>query len=154
VIWTWPGAKDASGNFLSYTVNFYTPSGQKLGAYTMSPTTYNGSAVLNVTLTSSDQYFGGRRLKVMDQLGSAGVYPNAPSYFPWGEARGSNPQDTWNYATYWQDSVSGLDYANNRYYFNITGSFITPDPSISSQDPWVERRHPLASGPLQFSTRF
>ena len=47
----------------------------------------------------------------MDQLGSAG------NYFPWGEDKGgTSPQDTWNFATYWRDSVSALDYANDRYY--------------------------------------
>ena len=59
----------------------------------------------------------------MDQLGSAGTY------YPWGEAKGStNPQDAWSYATYWRDSVSGLDYANQRYYSNTYGRFMTPDP--------------------------
>ncbi len=71
----------------------------------------------------------------MDQLGSS-VW-NSPSssgtFFPWGEAKGGyNPQDTWNFATYWQDSASGLDYANNRYYANAYGRFMTPDPSRNS----------------------
>ena len=59
----------------------------------------------------------------MDQLASSG------SYYPWGEAKGTtNPQDTWSYAMYWRDSVTGLDYANNRYYNNAYGRFMTPDP--------------------------
>ena len=79
---------------------------------------------------SSDQYFGGRRLAIMDQLGS--VVENAGSqvqgYYPWGEPKGTvNPQDTWNFATYWADSFTGLDYANNRYYSNAYGRFMTPD---------------------------
>ena len=75
------------------------------------------------SLTTSDQYFGGRRLASMDQFGSVGTY------YPWGEAKGTtNPQDTWSYATYWRDSVSALDYANNRYYSNAYGRFMTPDP--------------------------
>ena len=76
-----------------------------------------------MSLASSDQYFGSRRLAVLDQLGSAGTY------YPWGEAKGNtNPQDTWSYATYWRDSLTGLDYANNRYYSNQYGRFMTPDP--------------------------
>jgi RHS repeat-associated protein len=67
----------------------------------------------------------------MDQLGS--VENIHQSYFPWGEPKGtSNPQDTWNFATYWADSATGLDYASNRYYSNIGGRFMTPDPSSSS----------------------
>jgi RHS repeat-associated protein len=63
----------------------------------------------------------------MDQLGS--VVNSSQAYFPWGETKGtSNPQDTWNFATYWQDSNTGLDYANNRYYSNQYGRFMTPDP--------------------------
>jgi hypothetical protein len=50
---------------------------------------------IQVTLQASDQYFGGRRLATMDQLGSVGTY------FPWGEAKGgTNPQDTWSFAMY------------------------------------------------------
>jgi RHS repeat-associated protein len=138
-IWSWPGTTDSLNNTTSYTVNMYSPGGQKLGAYLFVPTTttQNGLIVpmIQVTLSSSDQYFGGRRLAVMDQLGSAGTY------FPWGETKGtSNPQDTWNFATYWQDSASGLDYANNRYYANAYGRFMTPDPyksaSASSPQSW------------------
>ena len=81
---------------------------------------------MQVALTSSDVYFGARRLAPMDQLGSA--YNSNQSYFPWGEPKGtSNPQDTWNFATYWADSATGLEYANNRYYSNAYGRFMTPD---------------------------
>ena len=74
----------------------------------------------------------------MDQLGSAGTY------YPWGEAKGStNPQDAWSYATYWRDSVTGLDYANQRYYSNTYGRFMTPDPYTGngggSGDPAIRR---------------
>jgi RHS repeat-associated protein len=58
-----------------------------------------------------------------------------PSYFPWGEPRGTNPQDAWSYASYWTDSTTGLDYANNRYYANAYGRFMTPDPYKASGAP-------------------
>ncbi len=129
-IWSWPGTTDTWGNVSGYTVNIYTPGGQKLAAYTVAPAVndYNGQATpfMASGVITSDQYFGGRRLAPMDQLGSVGTY------FPWGENKGStNPQDTWSFATYWQDSVSGLDYANNRYYSNAYGRFMTPDPSTN-----------------------
>ena len=128
-IWSWPGTTDSWGNVTGYTVNIYTPSGQKLAAYTLAPAFYT-SPFLAVGLSSSDQYFGSRRLAPMDQLGSVGTY------FPWGENKGgTNPQDTWSFATYWQDSVSGLDYANNRYYSNAYGRFMTPDPYMASGGP-------------------
>jgi RHS repeat-associated protein len=131
-IWSWPGTMN--GSYTSgYTVNAYSTTGQKLGAYSF----VASASLLTVTLSSSDQYFGSRRLAVVDQLGSAGIgIAAAGTYYPWGELKGStNPQDTWSYATYWQDSVSGLDYANNRYYSNAYGRFMTPDPSRSSGGP-------------------
>ena len=136
-IWSWAGAVDPENNTTNFTVSVYTPSGQKLGAYLLAPAFVQNSQTefavvpsMQVTLSSSDIYFGSRRVAVMDQLGSV-VKATAPvvSYFPWGETKGaSNPQDTWNFATYWQDSNTGLDYANNRYYANAYGRFATPDP--------------------------
>ena len=110
-----------------------------------------------MTLSSSDQYFGSRRLAVIDQLGSAGNGIAAPgTYYPWGEVKGStNPQNTWSFATYWQDSASGLDYANNRYYSNAYGRFMTPDPSTAGQHTKVPQSwnlYPYVTGdPVNFS---
>ena len=130
-IFSWNGSEDSLSNPINYTVNVYTPGGQKLAAYTMSPapSSCGVTPCLNAAVASSDQYFGGRRLAVMDQLGSTGTSSSpGPSYFPWGEPRGTNPQDAWSYASYWTDSATGLDYANNRYYSNAYGRFMTPDP--------------------------
>jgi RHS repeat-associated protein len=139
-IWSWAGAADTYGNTTNYTVNVYSPGGQKLGAYELAPGFISSGGIvvptMQVTLSSSDQYFGSRRLAIMDQLGSTGTSNSpAPSYFPWGEPRNSNPQDAWSFATYWTDSASGLDYANNRYYSNAYGRFMTPDPSQASGGP-------------------
>ena len=141
-IFSGPAAADQYGNLTNYTVYVYSPSGQRLGGYLLatafvdnSKTNYVVTPTLQVTATGGDAYFGSRRLAVMDQLGSS-VSATSPvvSYFPWGEAKGAtNPQDTWNFGTYWQDSVSGLDYANNRYYSNAYGRFMTPDPLNSGR---------------------
>jgi RHS repeat-associated protein len=84
----------------------------------------------------------------MDQLGS--VVNSSQAYFPWGETKGtSNPQDTWNFAIYWQDSNTGLDYANNRYYSNAYGRFMTPDPYTNSgrlTDPQSWNRYAYTRG--------
>ena len=134
-LWT-AGTLDSFSNVYNYSVVFYSPSGQKLGTYLLAPQQPvfqpNGinTPYVTVSRVSSDQYFGGRRLAAMDQLGSAGTY------YPWGEAKGTtNPQDTWSYATYWRDSATGLDYANNRYYSNAYGRFMTPDPYQASGGP-------------------
>jgi len=132
-IFTSTGETDSNGDLNNYTVNVYTPGGQKLGAYKISTVLFAPSpytATIQVALVSSDTYFGARRLAPMDQLGSAGNSSySTGTYYPWGEPKGStNPQDTWSYATYWTDSFSSLDYANNRYYSNAYGRFMTPDP--------------------------
>ena len=102
-----------------------------------------------MTLTSTDKYFGARRLATIDQLGSS-LSSSGSSFFPWGEAKGGyNPQDTWNFATYWQDSITGLDYANNRYYTSIGGRFMTPDPYTNSgrlTDPQSWNRYAYTRG--------
>ena len=88
-VWSWPGTKDSLGNVTGYTLNLYSPTGLKLGAYTFAPGV-NGSydPYMVVTLASSDQYFGSRRLAVLDQLGSAGTY------YPWGENRAARIRRT------------------------------------------------------------
>jgi RHS repeat-associated protein len=146
-IWSWSGATDANGRPSQYIVNCYSPTGQKLAGYTL---VSNGSA-LSVTLKTSDSYFGSRRLAELDQLGSAGNQSGElGTYYPWGEPKGStNPQDAWSYATYWQDSFSGLDYASNRYYSNIGGRFMTPDPYTNSgrlSDPQSWNRYAYTRG--------
>jgi RHS repeat-associated protein len=152
--WSWTGSTDlcSQGNPNAYLVSLYSPTGQKLATYEMSVfNTANSGLALTLlsTLHTSDQYFGSRRLAVMDQLGSTGTF------YPFGENKGStNPQDTWSFATYWQDSASGLDYANNRYYSSRYGRFMTPDPSRSSggpNNPQSWNRYAYVSGdPVNF----
>ena len=83
-------------------------------------------------------------LAAMDQLGSVGTY------YPWGENKdGTNPQDTFSFATYWRDSATSLDYANNRYYSNAYGRFMTPDPYANSgrlSDPQSWNRYAYTRG--------
>ena len=134
-IWSWDGTRDSSGfgNASGYHLSLYSPGGQKLGTYEIDVINngFNGpNLTLQTTQLSSDLYFGGRRLAVQDRLGSVG------SYYPYGEARGAIPQDTWSFATYWRDYIpnatTNLDYADQRYYSNQYGRFMTPDPYQAS----------------------
>ena len=51
-------------------------------------------------------------------------------YFPYGEEKGTPlANDQQRFVSYWPDSVSGLDYANQRYYSSNLGRFTRPDPS-------------------------
>ena len=72
--WSSTGAVDPYGNTTNYTVNVYSPSGQKLAAYLIAPAFIDNSQTMwttvpsmQVTLSAGDQYFGGRRLAAMDQ---------------------------------------------------------------------------------------
>jgi len=51
-------------------------------------------------------------------------------YYPYGEQQGgSSNEDQVKFGTYWRDSVSGLDYAQNRYFAASQGRFTSADPS-------------------------
>src|SRR5260370_20602825 len=63
-----------------------------------------------------------------DYAGSTG------KYFPYGDER-NNPQlpnDTVKFTSYTRDSATGLDYADQRYYNNGVGRFMSPDPAQRS----------------------
>ena len=75
-IFSWAGATDYSGqgNPDIYQVTLYSPTGQRLGSYQIDVVGIGGpgTALYGIvsTLMTSDQYFGGRRLAMLDQLGS------------------------------------------------------------------------------------
>jgi len=57
-------------------------------------------------------------------------------YAPYGqEIGGATANDTTKFATYTRDSLSGLDYALNRYYKPEWGRFTSPDPYQASGGP-------------------
>jgi RHS repeat-associated protein len=127
------GTYDYYGNATGYTVMLYSPGGQKLGTYRIDLGTNLGAYLMSSQL-SGDIYFGSRRISTMDRLGSVG------KFYPYGEGKGgTNPADTWSFATYWRDSATNLDYADQRYYSYQFGRFMSPDPyratATSPSDP-------------------
>ena len=112
-------------------LTYYGATGQKLTTYSLS--TSGGSLV--ATSTGTFYYFGGKLVKnaggyvTPDRLGSNG------KYFPYGQER---PSATTNnkekFATYYRDSETGNDYANNRYHQPGHGRFLTPDPAGSGSN--------------------
>jgi RHS repeat-associated protein len=125
-------------------IYFYGADGKKLGVWQL--TTPSNIDVL--TLVSMNLWFGGRLLKGEDRLQSVG------KYFPYGEDRynptPANPSnDQEKFATYTRDSISGLDYAVNRYYAAGMGRFMSPDPyrgSASPRSPQTWNRYPFTPG--------
>ena len=53
------------------------------------------------------------------------------SYYPYGEAKSGTVSNADSFATYYRDST-GLDYAQNRYYVQGLGRFLTADPYVAS----------------------
>jgi RHS repeat-associated protein len=106
-------------------------------------------------------YFGAKRVATtqngattsywQDRLGSN----RAGTYYPWGEDRGTPaPNDQVKFATYTRDSATLLDYADQRYYGNAQGRFMTPDPSTggSGSSPETWNKYAYAGGdPVNFN---
>ena len=129
----WAGTLNGSGNLTAQEVFVYGANGHMLGEYSVTV----GSSSLTVAATRVTVYFGKKRIGVITSTGTKAFTPDAlgsnGQFYAYGEIKGSNnPLDTWSFATYWRDSATGLDYANNRYFTNQFGRFMTPDPGSSS----------------------
>jgi len=97
-----------------------------------------------------------------DRLGSVrSGGPNNLGYqaqFPYGAEYTVTASDREKYATYTRDSVTGLDYAMNRYYSSQWGRFLSPDPysgSVNRGNPqsWNRYTHTLGD-PIKRNDRW
>jgi RHS repeat-associated protein len=82
---------------------------------------------------------------VRDRLGSN---RSGSTYFPYGEEQTTTGQEKDKFGTYYRDS-SGLDYADQRYYANTLGQFLSPDPykaSAEAPDPGSWNRYTYVIG--------
>ena len=138
----WKGTLSGS-TLTAQEAYFYGVNGQKLGTYSL---TLNGTQI-TATTTQTAVFFGGKRVAVngvafgQDRLGSNA----AGKFFPYGEDRGTPiANDQVKYATYTRDSATGLDYADQRYYSNQFGRFMSADPykpSASTTSPQTWNRY-------------
>jgi RHS repeat-associated protein len=146
-----------------HRVHFYGADGLLLGIYSLDlplsgPNETNPSYTYPVRLADQERiYFGGRLLQIggewvaTDRLGSV-VRKGTTNYkyAPYGqEIGGATPNDTNKFATYTRDSLSGLDYALNRYYKPEWGRFTSPDPYTGSaklQSPLSWNRYTYTGG--------
>jgi RHS repeat-associated protein len=128
----WRGTLDGNGNLTAQELYFYGVDGQKLGTY---PVGLAGGSppVLTDNSPTLAVFFGAKRVGIVanggtsrfvqDRLGSQG------KYYPYGEDKGTPlANDQVKFATYTRDSATGLDYADQRYYANNFGRFMSPDP--------------------------
>ena len=98
-----------------------------------------------MTQQSANVYFLGKVISEegnavqVDRLGS--VRSGGPgglghqAQYPYGVEYSATANDREKYATYTRDSVTGLDYAMNRYYTSQWGRFTSPDRSWKSANP-------------------
>jgi RHS repeat-associated protein len=135
-----------SGAGGSQLIYFYGANGDRLATYVR-----NGPS--GFLLSKTDLYFAGRRLAVMDRLGSV----RGNKYLPFGEEQPATANDTDKFATYFRDSSTGLDYALNRYYSSSMGRFLTPDPfgrSAKAPIPQTWNRYTyVANDPVNLNDR-
>ena len=148
--------RNASG---AETIYFYGVDGKKLATYTYAIITYSGSPEIQLAQQSANVYFLGKLISAegnavqVDRLGS--VRSGGPgglghqAEYPYGAEYTQTANDREKYATYTRDSVTGLDYAMNRYYASTWGRFTSPDPSGNSIDPASPQswnRYPYVGG--------
>jgi RHS repeat-associated protein len=140
----WTATVDGSNNLTGQTVNFYGVNGQKIGSYSLA-VSYGVGQLLEFSDPPANLaiYFGGKRVATtqggtttsywQDRLGSN--RNSGSRYYPWGEDRSTPSNDQVRFATYTRDSATLLDYADQRYYGNAQGRFMTPDPYFASGKP-------------------
>ena len=116
-----------------------------------------GQAIPNYTITDRNIYFGDRLIQsnsktvLVDRLGSVRANESGErfEYLPYGEEFNLTSQNREKFATYTRSSANGLDYAINRWYDSVHGSFITPDPHTLSMDlsnPGTMNRYAYVGG--------
>jgi RHS repeat-associated protein len=143
----------------SETIYFYGADGKKLATYTYAIITYSGSPEIQLTEQSKNVYFVGLTLTEegnsvsTDRLGSVrSGGPGGLGYqaqYPYGVEYTATANDREKYATYTRDSLTGLDYAMNRYYSSQWGRFLSPDPyggSVKLGSPQTWNRYSYVNG--------
>jgi RHS repeat-associated protein len=132
-------------------VTYWGVNGQKLTTYSLIvyQQFQNSTPQLEALATGRNYYFGGKLVKntggyvTPDRLGSIG------KYFPYGQERPSATTDgKEKFATYFRDSETGLDYAQNRYHQPGMGRFTTPDPlgAANSKNPGTWNQYAYTQG--------
>ncbi len=131
-------------------VYFYDPFGHRMGAYETSNTSWVQNDVYCACGEATASWFGGINLAGTDRLGSA---ESGYGYYPYGEEYTPPSGDGDDFATYYHDADTSLDYARNRYYNSILGRFLSADPSTAKAfaDPGQWNKYAYAGNdPVNF----
>jgi len=122
------------GNTTTCELDFYSIGGQKLAAY---PCQYDQNGIFSTQTPKYNVYYGGKLIRsnnvtvVTDRLGSVRGTSNSEvmRYTPYGTERTSTPDGREKWGTYFRDSGTGNDYADQRYKGVGQAAFLSPDPS-------------------------
>ena len=157
-IWRWTGSVDTYGfgNASGLQLYMYGLDGKQLGAYVTSIYTNTGVQMAPLLLDSVgtlNVYFRGKKVWTgqpgalvafrQDRLGSS------VKTYPYGEEKVPTGADGWKVATYLRDTATNLDYADQRFYANTQGRFMSPDPYVASggaSDPASWNRYAYVGG--------
>ncbi len=137
-----------SGTSAQAAFHIYDPNGRKIGEYTYTATAPWSRAQFQAGLSKDIWYLGSKRVDMSeDQVGSNW---DQTQYYPWGQVQaGQQPSETQGFGTYVLDGGSGLYYADQRYYNQSWGRFLTPDPSnanVDSTNPGSWNRYAYTNG--------
>jgi len=142
---------------------FYGARGERIGTFSLYDPTGMGYSFYFQT-TETNVWFGGKLISKMaggyltsverDRLGSD---REAGSYYPYGEDITSSGSGTEKFGTYFRDSFTTMDYADQRYYVGAYGRFNTADPyqaSAGPSEPGSWNRYSYVEGdPINFNDR-
>jgi RHS repeat-associated protein len=126
----------------------YGKSGEKIGVYQwtglqeQSDTQGNWTGdTAGFTALRTSLWFDGRLMQengswtMGDRLGTNRA--GGARFLPYGEETSSTANDRVKFGTYNRDGLTGLDYADQRYYASTYGRFNSPDPYAGSAGPRV-----------------
>ena len=107
---------------------FYGIPGQKLGTYFAAVSGSGAGTTMSWSLSQTQVFFGRKLISRSISVAQEDIRGSVGSYYPYGEDRTSTANDAIKFATYVRDSVSGLDYADQRSHVPGVGRFTTTDP--------------------------
>ena len=102
---------------------------------TLQPGQYEFRTVKTYVYFAGQMVDGGLRDRlgnVRARLASGIGVASRHSYFPYGQERVATANDAFKFTTYFRDAKTGFDYADQRYYANQWGRFLTGDPYEAS----------------------
>ena len=116
----------------------YNPRGERIGTYTIGTSGSYPYLTPYFVAAQTNVWFGKRLVNrysvatyttsavLRDRLGSD--RSSGERYYPYGDEITSTANDTEKFGTYFRDSFTTLDYADQRYYASSYGRFNTADP--------------------------